>query len=176
MPSPDCTEDVRICPNGIANAAIRVCWAVCGRALPCNRTIPRESLPLRQDNLSSHRPAKKTNNTLHLTVGGSLNRQSRGHCYLCTYHVTRSDVQLYEETFQQKPIIVCNKTGTRTVFANVLYFPDGLPRNKSLPNSILTLCIKCENVCRSTLWSRGNIVASHLAVPGSIPCRVSFSG
>ena len=32
-----------------------VCRAVCGRALPCNRNIPRESLPNRQDNLRSHR-------------------------------------------------------------------------------------------------------------------------
>ena len=35
-----------------------VCRAVCGHALSCNRTIPRKSLPLRQDNLTSHRPAE----------------------------------------------------------------------------------------------------------------------
>ena len=35
-----------------------VCWAVCRRALSCNRTIPRENLPLRQDNLRSHWPAE----------------------------------------------------------------------------------------------------------------------
>ena len=35
-----------------------VCRAVCGRALSCNRTIPRESLPLRKDNLRSHRPVE----------------------------------------------------------------------------------------------------------------------
>ena len=35
-----------------------VCRAVCRRALSCNRTIPRESLPLRQYNLRSHRPAE----------------------------------------------------------------------------------------------------------------------
>ena len=34
-----------------------VCRTVYGRALSCNRTIPRESLPLRQDNLRSHRSA-----------------------------------------------------------------------------------------------------------------------
>ena len=28
-----------------------VCQAVCGRALSCNKTIPRKSLPLQQDNL-----------------------------------------------------------------------------------------------------------------------------
>ena len=35
-----------------------VCRAVCGRALSCNRKIPNESLPLRQDNLRSHWPAE----------------------------------------------------------------------------------------------------------------------
>ena len=36
-----------------------LCRAVCGYALSCNRTIPRESLmALRQDNLRSHRPAE----------------------------------------------------------------------------------------------------------------------
>ena len=35
-----------------------VCRAVCGRALSCNKIIPRESLPLRQDNLRSHWPAE----------------------------------------------------------------------------------------------------------------------
>ena len=44
--------------------------------------------------------------------------------------MTRSDVQLHEATFQhhtehQKPMIGCNKTGTRTVCANVPYFLDG---------------------------------------------------
>ena len=42
---------------------------------------------------------QKTKNTSHLTVGGILNRQSHGHSYLCTYHVTRSDVQLHEAIF-----------------------------------------------------------------------------
>ena len=32
--------------------------AVSGRTLSCNRTIPRESLPLRQNNLRSHRSAE----------------------------------------------------------------------------------------------------------------------
>ena len=32
--------------------------AVCGCALSCNRTIPRDSLPLRPDNLTSHRHAE----------------------------------------------------------------------------------------------------------------------
>ena len=40
---------------------------VCGDALSCIRTIPRVSLPLRQENLRSHRP-EKTNNISHLTV------------------------------------------------------------------------------------------------------------
>ena len=31
---------------------------VCGRVLSCNRTTPRESLPLRQDNLRFHRSAE----------------------------------------------------------------------------------------------------------------------
>ena len=75
-----------------------VCWAVCGRTLSCNRTIPRESLPLRQDNLKSNRPAENEY-TLHLTVSGILNWHSYGHSYLCTYHVTSSDVQLHEPIF-----------------------------------------------------------------------------
>ena len=36
-----------------------VCRAICGRALSCNRTIPRAILPLRQDNLRYHRPVEK---------------------------------------------------------------------------------------------------------------------
>ena len=74
---------------------------------------------------------QKMNNTSLLAVGGILNRHSHDHSYLCTYRVTRSDVQLYEATFQhhtehQKPKIGCNKIGARTVCENVLYFPDGL--------------------------------------------------
>ena len=76
-----------------------VCRAVCGCALSCNRTIARESLPLRQDNLRSHRPAKnKTKHLVPLTVGGILIRHSHGHSYLCTHHAKRSDVQLHEVT------------------------------------------------------------------------------
>ena len=72
----------------------------------------------------------KTDDISLLTVGGILNQHSHGHSYLCTYHVTRSDVQLREATFQhhtehQKPVIGCNKTGGRTVCANFLYFLDG---------------------------------------------------
>ena len=32
--------------------------AVCGYTLSCNRTIPRDSLPVRQENLRFHRPAE----------------------------------------------------------------------------------------------------------------------
>ena len=42
---------------------------------------------------------QKTNNTSHLTVGGILTRHNHGHSYLCTYHVTRPDVQLHEAIF-----------------------------------------------------------------------------
>ena len=74
---------------------------------------------------------KKTNNTSHLTVCGILNHHNHGHSYLCTYHVTRPDVQLHETTIQHhtehyKPMIGCNKTGARTVCTNFLYFLDGL--------------------------------------------------
>ena len=103
-----------------------VCLAVWGCAFSCNRTIPHESLSLRQDNLRSHLPA---NNTSHLTVGGILNRHSHGHSYLCTYHVTRSDIQLHETIFN----ITLNtrnqwqleENSAWTVCANVLYFLDG---------------------------------------------------
>ena len=99
-----------------------VCRAVCGRA------IPRESLSLQQDNLRSHRLAEK-NNTSRLTVGGILNLHNHGHSYLCTYHMTRCDVQLHEATFQRhtehkKPMIGCNKTGARTFFTFSMAFVD----------------------------------------------------
>ena len=87
MPDPDSTKDARRCRIAIAHAAflvpacsMRTCIVV------QQNNIPRESLPLRQDNLRSHRPAE--NNTSHLTVCGILNRHSHGHSYLCIYHVT----------------------------------------------------------------------------------------
>ena len=49
-----------------------VCREIFGRTLSYNRTIPREILP----NIS---PMQKTNNTLHLTFGGILNRHSHFH-------------------------------------------------------------------------------------------------
>ena len=90
-----------------------ICLAECGRALSCNRTIPHESLLLRQDNQNLI-VLQKTNNTSHPKVDGILNRHSHGHSYLCTYHVTRSDNQLHESTFQhytehQKPMMDFNK-------------------------------------------------------------------
>ena len=117
-----------------------VCRAVCRCAVSCNRTIPRESLPFRQDNLRSHR-LQKTNNTSHLTVGGILNRHRPGHSYLCTYHVTRSDPQLHEQLFNitqhQKPMISCNKTDARIVCTNVLYFLNGLSKKKILSRKLI---------------------------------------
>ena len=105
-----------------------VCRAVCGRALSCNRTIPRESLPLRQNNPRSHRPAE-TNDTPHLSAGGTLNRHSHGHSYLCTYHVIRPDVQLLETIFnitlnnrnQQNRCAGCNAQKFFTFWMACLY-------------------------------------------------------
>ena len=74
---------------------------VSGRALSCSRTL-RESLPLRQDNLGSNWPAEN-DSTSHVTVGGIFDRHSHGHSYLCTYHVTRSDVLLHEAIFNITP-------------------------------------------------------------------------
>ena len=60
-----------------------------------------------------------------------LNRYSHGQSYHCTYHVTRSNVQLHEATCQrylpkhQKPMVGCNKSGARTAWADVLYSLDG---------------------------------------------------
>ena len=124
VPGPDCTEDARRCPNGIAHASKAcACWVVCGRALSCNRKIARESLPLLQDNVRSHR-MQKTNNTSHLIVGGILNR-----------HLPRDKVRRttswrnFHRTEHQKPMIGCNRTGAWTVCANVLYFLVGLRKN-----------------------------------------------
>ena len=75
-----------------------ICRAVCEPALSCNWKILHESLPLRQDNLRSH-GLQKTNNTSHLPVGGILNWHTHGHSYLCTYHVTSSDIYLHEAIF-----------------------------------------------------------------------------
>ena len=97
VPGPDCTEHARRCPNGIAHAARLVSTGQYAHVRCC--TIPCESLPPRQDDLRSHRPAEKYN-TSHLTVGGILNRHSHGHSYLCTCHVTKSHIQLHEATFQ----------------------------------------------------------------------------
>ena len=94
---PDCTEDSRSCPNGTAHAE-RLVSAGQYAEVHCPITEQRESLPLRQNNPRSHRPAE-TNDTSHLSAGGTLNRHSHGHSYLCTYHVTRSDVQLLETIF-----------------------------------------------------------------------------
>ena len=60
VPGPDCTEDARRCLSGIycSRSKACVCLAACERALSCNRTIPRETLPLLQDNLKSHWPAE----------------------------------------------------------------------------------------------------------------------
>ena len=117
-----------------------VCRAVCGRALSGCITIPRGSLPLRLDNLTSHRPAENEY-TSHLTVCGILNRHSHGHSYLCTYQVTRSDIQLLDAisniTEDQKPMIGCNKTGARTVCAYIVYFLDGPCINEH--NILLTI-------------------------------------
>ena len=68
------------------------CRAVCGRAFPCNRTIPREGF------LNIFR-LQKTNYTSHLTVSGILNRHSHGNSYLCIYHVTRSDINCMRQLF-----------------------------------------------------------------------------
>ena len=110
-----------------------VCRAVCGD-VHCRATEQFHARAclfskISQDVIS----LQKTNDTSHLTVSGILNRHNHGHSYLCTYNATRSDVQLNEATFQhhsehQKPMIGCNKTGARTVGANILYFLYGLRR------------------------------------------------
>ena len=69
--------------------------------------------------------------------------RNNSHSYLCTYHMTRSDVKRHEGTFQyhtehQKPMIGCNKTGERAVCTNVLYFLDG-PRIFSRGSSVSTI-------------------------------------
>ena len=68
-----------------------VCRAVCGLALPCNRTISHESLPLRLDNLKSHRPAENEL-TPRSSQSAGFSICSHIHSYFCTYHVTRFHV------------------------------------------------------------------------------------
>ena len=105
-----------------------VCRAVCGRALSCNRTISRESLPLRQDNLRTHRPAE---NELHFAPRSRRDSQSAQPCPQLSLNLLRDKIQrtpswgnFQHHTEHQKLIIGCNKTGARTVCANVLYFLD----------------------------------------------------
>ena len=48
----------KMCQWNYSHCKACVFWAMCGCAFSCNRTITRECLPLRQDNLKSHRPAE----------------------------------------------------------------------------------------------------------------------
>ena len=63
----------KMCQWNCSRSKACVCRAVCEHTLSCNKTIPRESLPLRQDNLRSHRPAE---NEKHLAPHSRLDSQS----------------------------------------------------------------------------------------------------
>ena len=67
-----------------------VCRAVCGRALSCNRIIPRENLLLRQDNLRSHRPAE---NEHHLVPHSQRYSHSTQPCPQLSLHLSCDKVQ-----------------------------------------------------------------------------------
>ena len=66
------------------------CRALCGRALWCSRTIPRESLPLRQDNLRSHRPVE---NEKHLASHIRRDSQSAQRWPQLYLHLPRDKVR-----------------------------------------------------------------------------------
>ena len=99
VPGLDSTEDALRRPNGIFQEA-RLVSAGQYEDVNC---IAKEQFHARaclfgkitQDLIG----LQKTNNISQLTVGVILNRYKHGHSYLCTYHVTRSDVQLQEAIF-----------------------------------------------------------------------------
>ena len=122
VPGLDCTEDARRCPN-CSHSKACVCRAVCGRAFLWNRTIPRESLSLRQDNLRSHRPAENE----HLAPHPRRDFQSVQLSSLTTwqgptYNCMRQLFNITLNTRSQWSAV----TGARTICANVLYSVDGL--------------------------------------------------
>ena len=93
----DCTEDARICPNGIAHAARLVSDGQYADVI-CRATEQFHAricffgkIDLTLDLIG----LQETNNTSHLTVGGILNRYSCGHRYLCTKVTTWQSPKYY---------------------------------------------------------------------------------
>ena len=91
-----------------------VCRAVCRHALLCNRILPRDSLPLQQCWIARRRHSRVAQyaSLLIVVLRGRIGRILNQHSHLCPYHVTRSNVQLHEATFQhhteqQKLMIGC---------------------------------------------------------------------
>ena len=106
-----------------------VCRTVFEHALSCNRTIPRESLSLRQDNLKSHRPVE---NEQHLAPHSRRDSQLVQPSPQLSLHLPRDKVRrttawgnFKYHTEHQKPMIGYNKTGARTVCAKGLHFLNG---------------------------------------------------
>ena len=129
VPGPDCTEDARRCPNGIAHAA-RIVSAGQYADVHFRATEQFHAEACLFGKITcDFIGLQKTNNTSHITVGGILNRHSHGHSYVCTYHVTNLTTawsNFQHRTEHTKPAIGCNKTGAWTVCANVVYLLDGL--------------------------------------------------
>ena len=94
VPGTDWTEYARRCPNGIANEA-RLVSAGQYADVHCCATEQLHARACRFGNITLDLVGlQKKNYTSNLTDGGILNRHSHGHNYVCTYQVTRSDIQL----------------------------------------------------------------------------------
>ena len=153
------------------------CRAVCGRALSCNRTNPRKSLPLRQDNLRSHRLYRKritlrTSQSAVFSIGTakataiSALTTLQGSTYNCMRH--------FHHTKHKKPMIGCNKTGARTVLANVIYFLDDLSNFKTqIQRNSKKQDYKTWTIFLflQTMWKR---IYNMYNFSNTVSCRTSF--
>ena len=94
VPGPDCTEDARMSHWNCSRSKACVCRAYAD--VHCYETEQFHARACLFGKITLDLIGlQETNNTSHLTVGGTVNR----HSHLCTYHVTRSGVQLHEALF-----------------------------------------------------------------------------
>ena len=98
--------------------------------MPCSRLVIQPA-SFRSSSFAKRLPARWSFffGNREKSDGARSGVQNNNHSCLCTYHVTRSDVQLHEATFQhhteyQKPMIGCKEIGAWTVCGNVVYSMD----------------------------------------------------